>query len=119
MNRRVLIVDDEPEIRELLALFCQAEGFICDLVSDGEAASRLMNSLDHKYDLVFLDLKMPGWDGLDTLATYQGHIKNIVILSGYISDEARIHLKEDPRVLNVLQKPFPRKAILDLIALLP
>ena len=119
MNRRVLIADDEPCIRELLSNFLEKEGFVCDLVSEGEAACRLMNSLDHKYDLVFLDLRMPNWDGLDALATYQGNLKNIVVLSGYVSEETSNYLKTDPRILKVLQKPFDQRVILDLIALIP
>ncbi len=62
---RVLIVEDEPRIEAFLARAFEAEGFSVDVVEDGE--SGLSRALRGSYDLVILDLLLPGRDGLDVL----------------------------------------------------
>jgi two-component system NtrC family sensor kinase len=56
-----LIVDDEPEIAEVLAQILSREGFDCDVATDGYAAQRLAAARD--YDAVLCDLRMPELDG--------------------------------------------------------
>ena len=60
---RVLIVDDEEEIRDSLELLLSSEGFGVDTVADAEAC--LAKIADKSYDLVLLDLMLPGLSGLD------------------------------------------------------
>ena len=62
---RILIVEDEARIRSFLARAFEAEGFAVDVVQDGEQV--LARALACKYDLVVLDLLLPGRDGLDAL----------------------------------------------------
>lgn len=60
---RVLVVDDEEEIRESLQLLLASEGFSVDCVEDGNAAiARMGNEL---YDVALLDLMLPGRSGLE------------------------------------------------------
>jgi DNA-binding NtrC family response regulator len=60
---RVLVVDDEEEIRESLEMLLASEGFSVDAVPDGEAAIARMGS--ELYDVVLLDLMLPGRSGLE------------------------------------------------------
>ena len=62
---RILIVEDEPRIREFLAGAFEAEGFPVDVAEDGEGG--LARALKGSYELVILDLMLPGRDGLDVL----------------------------------------------------
>ncbi len=62
---RLLIVEDEARIRAFLARAFEAEGFTADVVEDGEQG--LAGALAGAYDLVILDLLLPGRDGLDAL----------------------------------------------------
>lgn len=62
---RILIVEDESRIRAFLARAFEAEGFPVDVVEDGERG--LSHALGGSYDLVILDLLLPGRDGLDVL----------------------------------------------------
>jgi DNA-binding response OmpR family regulator len=62
---RILIVEDEPRIRAFLARAFEAEGFPVDVVEDGE--SGLARALKGNYELVILELLLPGRDGLDVL----------------------------------------------------
>ena len=59
---RVLVVEDEPNIRELVCLHLRHEGYVCDGVADGQAG--LAKAQDETWDLLVLDLMLPGLDGL-------------------------------------------------------
>lgn len=65
---RLLVADDEPHIRRILATLLESASFIVDSVSDGQAALELLMG-DVPYDLILLDLMMPGVSGLDVLTT--------------------------------------------------
>ena len=60
-NERILIVDDDSNICELLRLYFEKDGFQADIVTDGLEALRAFESL--KPDLVLLDIMLPGMDG--------------------------------------------------------
>lgn len=62
---RALIVDDDENICRLLALYLKKDGFEADVCNDGESA--LAKLKDGEYDVVLLDLMMPGLDGFETL----------------------------------------------------
>ncbi|HEX7798354.1 MAG TPA: response regulator transcription factor [Vicinamibacterales bacterium] len=59
---RVLVVEDEVNIRELVCLHLRHEGYSCDDVGDGKVA--LERTLTQSYDLLVLDVMLPGLDGL-------------------------------------------------------
>ena len=62
MPLRVLIVEDEPNIRELVCLHLGHEGYVCEGVGDGKTA--LARSEQGRLDLMVIDLMIPGLDGL-------------------------------------------------------
>jgi DNA-binding response OmpR family regulator len=59
---RVLVVEDEVNIRELVCLHLRHEGYVCDGVGNGKVA--LERTMTEQYDLLVLDLMLPGLDGL-------------------------------------------------------
>jgi len=61
---KILVVDDEPPLRELVVVTL-GDAFICDEVDNGDEALARLNA-DH-YDLVMLDVMMPGTSGTDVL----------------------------------------------------
>src|SRR5262245_17004625 len=63
MATRVLVVDDEKDILELVRYHAQKEGFECLPARDGATALRLAR--EHRPDVVILDLMLPGLDGLE------------------------------------------------------
>jgi two-component system, OmpR family, response regulator len=75
---RVLVVEDEARIRAFLARAFEAEGFSVDVVEDGE--SGLARALRGSYDLVILDLLLPGRDGLDALRELQRQRPEVPVL---------------------------------------
>lgn len=61
---RVLVVEDEPKLAELLRRGLRNEGMAVDVLGDGEAAVRRASAT--AYDVVILDVMLPGMDGFDT-----------------------------------------------------
>jgi DNA-binding response OmpR family regulator len=59
---RVMVVEDEPNIRELVCLHLRHEGYACEPLADGQAA--LVRAQAERFDLLVLDLMLPGLDGL-------------------------------------------------------
>ncbi|MCP4544881.1 MAG: sigma-54-dependent Fis family transcriptional regulator [bacterium] len=83
MAANILIVDDEAGVRESLGKILRYEGFDVIEVADGKQA--LQQLVDTSFDCVFLDIKMPGMDGLEVLARV-GEMNvevPIVIISGH------------------------------------
>ncbi len=62
---RVLVVDDEPDVRGVLHEFLSSRGYDVTVAADGVDALALVESV--KPDLVLLDVAMPGMDGIETL----------------------------------------------------
>ena len=63
MAKRVLLVEDNYEIAQLVALHLRDQSMDVDHVGDGELA--LLRAEDSHYDLVILDLMLPGLDGME------------------------------------------------------
>ena len=64
MSPRILVVEDEPNIRDLVCLHLGLEGYKCVPVADGKEAMSLAS--DKLFDLIILDLMLPGVDGVTT-----------------------------------------------------
>ena len=76
---KILIVDDEPRIRELIREHLQYAGYVCEEAGDGSAALSLLSG--GGYDLVILDLMMPFMDGMTCLREMRTrHINTPVII---------------------------------------
>ena len=62
MRYRLLVAEDEPQMREMLRDYFAAKGFDVTLCPNGELALAVLK--EHAFDIVFLDIMMPGLDGL-------------------------------------------------------
>jgi two-component system NtrC family sensor kinase len=61
MDRHLLVVDDEPLLRDLLTLLLSKSGYRVDQAPDGMTALRMSD--EQKYDAILLDMRMPNVDG--------------------------------------------------------
>ena len=74
---RVLIIDDEPDIRELLTLTLLRMGTDCDAAEDVQSAITLLN--EKTYNLCLTDMKLPDGSGLDIVHYIQEHFTNVPV----------------------------------------
>ena len=119
MNRRVLIVDDETAIREMIVLALEMAGYETVEAADGLQALRLIQS--QPFDLVLMDWMMPGASGLETARRIRKDEQNkslpIVMLTAKEDEDAKItglSVADD-----FITKPFsPRELVARLKAIL-
>jgi len=90
--RRILVVDDEPDIRVSLCGVLEDEGYAVDAVESGESCLAALPGAE--YELVLLDIWLPGVDGIEVLARIQempfGERPVVVVISGHGSVEAAV-----------------------------
>ncbi len=105
------VIDDEPVIHDVLSQLLTSEGFEVELSSSGEEG--LQKFASQKFDLILLDLLMPGMDGLEVLA----EIKTIdpkaiiIIITAYASVESAIEAMKIG-AYDYIQKPFKHDELL-------
>ena len=90
-DKRILVVDDEPDIRELIQDILEDEGYLIDTAENGEAARAMFSS--QMPDLVLLDIWMPDTDGISLLHEWQSQAENccpIVMISGHGTVETAV-----------------------------
>jgi len=75
---RILVVDDDPQIRRVMRVTLTGQGYEVDDAKDGEAA--LDKVRDHRFDLVLLDMNMPGVGGLETCRAIRGQSDVAIIM---------------------------------------
>jgi two-component system OmpR family response regulator len=86
---RLLVIDDDPELRTLIADFLRGSGFVVDEAADGMAMDEAMAGA--RYDLLILDQMMPGEDGLSILRRLRGGgAPGIIMLSAMGEETDRI-----------------------------
>tara|TARA_B100000029_G_scaffold455385_2_gene482602 strand:- start:566 stop:2074 length:1509 start_codon:yes stop_codon:yes gene_type:complete len=72
LSSRILVVDDERNIRRVLQALLEDEGYDVDSASDGDEARGMLRRAQLRYDVVLTDLRMPGCDGMELLRWAQG-----------------------------------------------
>jgi two-component system KDP operon response regulator KdpE len=89
MSARILVVDDDPQIRRVMRVTLTGQGYEVDDARNGEAA--LDRLRDHRFDLVLLDMNMPGMGGLETCrAIRAGSEVAIIMLTVRDSDVDKV-----------------------------
>ena len=85
---KILLVDDEERFRTNLSKMLKAQGFEVNALDSGQRA--LEELALHPYDVILLDMRMPGMNGLETLAAIkQNHPDSeVIILTGHASVDA-------------------------------
>ena len=112
---RILVVDDEPSIRDLLAKTLALAEYVVDVAADGRSALDRMRN--ETYDLLIADLKMPGIDGLSVIREAKRYKANlpVIIITGYSTESAAIEAV-NLGVSGYLTKPFRVPQVLQAAA---
>ena len=110
MPKRILLVDDEPEILEISRDYLKASGF--DVVTAGDGALGLSAVRREKPDLIVLDLMMPEMDGLDLCRTIRRESNVPIIMLTARVDEADKLVGLEIGADDYMTKPFsPRELV--------
>src|SRR5512139_296971 len=111
MTPRILVVDDEAAIRDSLRMILQYEGYDVMLAATGEEGVKLVER--EAPDLVFLDIKMPGMDGLEVLQRLRALTEGtpIVMISGHATISTAV---EATRLgaFDFIEKPLESERVL-------
>ena len=114
---KILIVDDEPRIRELIREHLQYSGYICEEAADGTAALTQLSG--GAFDLVILDLMMPFMDGMTCLREMRArHINTPVIILTARGEEYDKLAGLESGADDYVVKPFSPRELVDLLVFL-
>ncbi|HZG55443.1 response regulator transcription factor [Paenibacillus sp.] len=120
MNERqhtILVVDDEERIRRLLRMYLEKEHFRIEEAEDGETA--LQMALEKDYDLILLDVMLPGIDGVEVCSRLRLQKATPVIMLTAKGEEANRVQGFEVGVDDYVVKPFsPREVIFRVKAIL-
>ncbi|MCC9710907.1 response regulator transcription factor [Streptomyces sp. MNU76] len=109
--KRVLVVDDDPTVSEVVAGYLQRAGFSVDVAADGPSA--VSTAASRPPDLVVLDLMLPGMDGLEVCRRIREHGPLPVIMLTARGDEEDRILGLEVGADDYVTKPFsPRELVL-------
>jgi DNA-binding response OmpR family regulator len=115
VSTRVLVVDDEPAIRALVAKIVERQGFPVDVARDGAEA---ITKLDERsYGVLVVDLMMPNVDGyalIEHLKGRPGQPPAVIVISA--GDSASLRRLDGSMVHSIVRKPFDIDVLGDLIA---
>jgi len=115
---KVLLVDDNPDITELLSKFLKAKGY--EIIVTNDPQDGLTKIKNDQYDIVFLDIQMPGISGLDIIQELEIENilreQNIIIFSANNFTDSEIDnlLKKDG-IIACLEKPIQLSEILTVM----
>ncbi len=107
---RILVVDDEPQVREVLKLYLSREGFRISTATDGQAALEAFET--QAPDLVLLDLMLPHVDGLEVFRRLRSQHTTPIIMLTAKGDELDRVLGLELGADDYIVKPFsPREVV--------
>jgi two-component system response regulator MtrA len=106
---RVLVVDDDPALAEMLGIVLRTEGFEPSFVADGDRAMSAFRAT--KPDLVLLDLMLPGTDGIDVCRQIRSESGTPIVMLTARSDTVDVVLGLESGADDYIVKPFKPKEL--------
>ncbi|MGQ0651911.1 MAG: response regulator [Betaproteobacteria bacterium] len=110
---RILVVDDDPTMRELVALHLRNAGYRVQLAEDAIAGARRV--LEAAPDLLLVDVEMPHWNGLDFAATMRADTALPFIPIVVMTAHEQYALRTRRLGLDCLVKPFLKDGLLKVV----
>lgn len=120
-SKKILIVEDEDQIRKLLGMYAAKNGLEADLAADGFIATSFISAKESAgkcYPVVMTDLKMPNFDGIELIADLSVRVAKkeilkpeIYVLSGY--HEKGFDSVREMGISKLYQKPTDMKTLFE------
>jgi DNA-binding response OmpR family regulator len=103
-QRQILIVDDDPAIRNLLRLVGERRGFSVDMAADGAEALQLL--VESRYDLAIIDLMMPRLNGYELVTALRTFPQRPAVVIATAMPDSVLGMLEADLVHSIIRKPF-------------
>lgn len=109
--KSILVVDDEKSVRDSIKMILEYEHFAVDMAEDG--AKAITKIEENNFDLVLLDIKMPGMDGIEVLGKIRGRYPDlpVVMISGHGTIETAVEATKRG-AFDFLPKPLDRNKLI-------
>ena len=114
IQRQILIVDDDPAIRNLLRLVAERRGLSVDMAADGTEALELL--AERRYDLAVVDLMMPRLNGYDLVTALRAFPQRPAIVIATAMTDSLVGLLDAEIVHTIIRKPFDIEMVGALMA---
>lgn len=111
---KVLIVEDDPDFAESLMIALGVHNCHVDIARTGEEAIRKFHNF--RYDITFMDIKLPGKNGVESLAEIRGFCPDayVVMMTGF-SEASLLEKARQAGAVDILHKPFRLKEMFGYI----
>ena len=103
-QRQILIVDDDPAIRNLLRLVAERRGLSADMAADGAEALQLL--VESRYELAIVDLMMPRLNGYELVTALRTFERRPAVIIATAMTDSVLGLLEADLVHSIIRKPF-------------
>ena len=117
MSKRILIVDDSPSLRRMIAMTLKGAGY--DIVEAEDGLDALERVATGRFDAVLTDQNMPRMDGLSFIREFRGRPEGQGVPVVFLSTENEGELKDKARAAGALgwmTKPFDQAKLLSVMA---
>ena len=118
MSGKILVIDDEKDIRQLVAVMLESAGYAVSQASNGQNGLSLLQ--EAKYDLVITDVMMPGLDGWEVCRKVKAmpHMRQTAVIFLTVRNQPmdKIMGLEVTQADGYLTKPFDQQELLDVVA---
>ena len=117
MPKRILVIDDEESVRKSFELALEDTGYVVKTAASGERGIAMKER--DPYDLIFLDLRMPGMNGVETLSALRRtdpHVPIYIVTAFYVEflDQLK-KARSEGVAFEVLQKPVGADQIVAVV----
>ena len=116
-NKRVLVIDDNPDMRRTMQVLLESEGFAVSVAADGEEALRIQKSSPAQ--VVVTDIFMPGKEGIQTIYELRRQFPQtkVIVMSGGLRAKGvdYFEVARELGAVKALKKPFAPAELIDAV----
>jgi DNA-binding response OmpR family regulator len=114
IQRQILVVDDDPSIRNLLRLVAERRGLSVDMAADGAEALQLL--AERRYALAIVDLMMPRVNGYELVTAIRSFTQRPAVVIATAMSDSLVGLLDADIVHTIIRKPFDIEMVGSLMA---